>query len=154
MLGASAGHASGPPAPRFKAAKAKLYSCPGTAAAIPLRCSLLPTLRCLHALFSPVPSHPQLRITYAYATAGAAPAADAAAADAPGSDLLGRRLCIPLRFSIQPTLRISALRFLELGVPMVGGRRAAAAPRVNLRCVCKGWQWGVCVACLWVTATH
>lgn len=65
----------------------------------------------------------QLRITYS----------DSFAAALTGSsDNLGRRITIPLRFVIQPTLQITLLRFLQHAVPLHNGQRYVK-PKLNLQ---------------------
>ncbi|GBF95068.1 hypothetical protein Rsub_07569 [Raphidocelis subcapitata] len=72
----------------------------------------------------------ELRITYAPLPADGAAVADAAGGD--GAEAVGRRLSVPLRLVIHPTLAVTAVRFLALSVPLRDGRRFAP-PGVNLR---------------------
>jgi hypothetical protein len=68
----------------------------------------------------PSPPTPKLRVTYGPAT------------PPPGAEGTGRQLAIPLRFSIHPSLAPTAVRFLQLSVPLRDGA-PAAPPSVNLR---------------------
>lgn len=79
---------------------------------------------CLPPLLFPL----QLRITYTPAMASA----EGEAATPSSSEIIGRRLSLPLRFVIQPTLTVTAVRFLQMSVPLRCGKRYAPLS-LNLR---------------------
>ncbi|KAI8463325.1 MAG: hypothetical protein J3K34DRAFT_149549 [Monoraphidium minutum] len=74
----------------------------------------------------------ELRITYAPPSAGGGGDAEGADGADGAAETVGRRLSIPLRFVIQPTLAVTAVRFLQLAVPLRGGRRYTPLA-INLR---------------------
>ncbi|KAI8469362.1 MAG: transport protein Trs120 or TRAPPC9 TRAPP II complex subunit-domain-containing protein [Monoraphidium minutum] len=74
----------------------------------------------------------ELRITYAPPSAGGGGDAEGADGADGAAETVGRRLSVPLRFVIQPTLAVTAVRFLQLAVPLRGGRRYAPLA-INLR---------------------
>lgn len=77
--------------------------------------------------------HLELQVTYAAAQDSSA----AADASGPGSrasnTITARRLVVPVRFHIQPTLQVTHITLLQLSVPLSGRKRVPGITALNLQ---------------------